>query len=310
MKSLPDKPTVGWIGAGRMGYAMIERLLAAGHDVRVWNRTRSKAEPLTEQGATVVDHASELADCDVVFSIVSASKDLLQVLDGDHGLLTREGVAPRVIIDSSTVDPEASAEARALAEAAGARFLAAPVSGNPKVIAAGKLNFAVSGDHEVFTAVEPILTDIGQGAYYVGEAEVARLVKLCHNLYLGLVTQSLVEVTILAQKGGASRHGFLQFLNDSAMGSVFSRYKTPALVNLDFEPTFTMPLLRKDFDLGLGMARDLEVPMPLTSHAYQIIQSAIGQGHIDEDFASLIMLQAEAAGMELEPEDVHVETGL
>ncbi|HSK23037.1 MAG TPA: NAD(P)-dependent oxidoreductase [Egicoccus sp.] len=310
METLPDKPTIGWIGAGRMGYAMIERLLGAGHDVTVWNRTRAKAEPLSERGATIVDDAADLADRDVVFSIVSASKDLLQVLQGEGGLLTREGTAPKVIIDSSTVDPDASAKARAMAADAGAEFLAAPVSGNPKVIAAGKLNFAVSGDRHVFDAVESILTDIGQGAYYVGEDEVARLVKLCHNLYLGLVTQSLIEVTILAQKGGASRHEFLRFLNDSAMGSVFSRYKTPALVNLDFHPTFTMPLLRKDFDLGLGMARDLEVPMPVTAHVHHIIQSAIGQGHVDEDFASLIMLQAAAAGMDIEPENVDVDTGL
>lgn len=310
METLPDKPTIGWIGAGRMGYAMIERLLGAGHDVTVWNRTRAKAEPLAERGATIVDDAADLADRDVVFSIVSASKDLLQVLQGEGGLLTRAGTAPKVIIDSSTVDPDASATARALAADAGAAFLAAPVSGNPKVIAAGKLNFAVSGDRQVFDAVEPILTDIGQGAYYVGEDEVARLVKLCHNLYLGLVIQSLIEVTILAQKGGASRHEFLRFLNDSAMGSVFSRYKTPALVNLDFHPTFTMPLLRKDFDLGLGMARDLEVPMPVTAHVHHIIQAAIGQGHVDEDFASLIMLQAAAAGMDIEPENVDVDTGL
>jgi 3-hydroxyisobutyrate dehydrogenase-like beta-hydroxyacid dehydrogenase len=310
MDTLPDKPTIGWIGAGRMGYAMVERLLLAGHDVAVWNRTRAKAEPLAEQGATIVDEVADLADRDVVFSIVSASKDLLQVLDGDQGLFSRPGTAPKVVIDSSTVDPEASAQARALAADVGAQFLAAPVSGNPKVIAAGKLNFAVSGERAVFDAVEPILTDIGQGAYYVGEDEVARLVKLCHNLYLGLVIQSLVEVTILAQKGGASRHEFLRFLNDSAMGSTFSKYKTPALVNLDFHPTFTMPLLRKDFELGLGMARELEVPMPVTSHVHHIIQSAIGQGHIDEDFASLILLQAQNAGLELESEHADVDTGL
>lgn len=310
MTTLPEQPTIGWIGAGRMGYAMVERLLAAGHDVAVWNRTRSKAEPLAEQGATVVDSAAELADRDLVFSIVSSSGDLLEVLAGDTGLLSHPGRAPRIVVDSSTVSPEASAEARELTAGAGAAFLAAPVSGNPKVIAAGKLNFAVSGDRQVFEAARPVLEAIGQGAYYVGEAEVARLVKLCHNLYLGLVIQGLVEVTILAQKGGASREAFLRFLNDSAMGSVFSRYKTPALVNLDFHPTFTMPLLRKDFDLGLDMARDLEVPMPVTAHVHHIIQAAIGQGHVDEDFAALILVEAAAAGLRLESEEADIDEGL
>ncbi len=301
---------IGWIGAGRMGAAMVTRLLAAGHDVAVWNRTRSKAEALEPDGATVVDRICDLADRDLVFVIVSSSEDLLQVLEGEDGLLTREGVAPGLIVDSSTVSPEASARARSLAEAAGAEFLAAPVSGNPKVIAAGKLIFAVSGGEDAFERARPVLEDIGQAATYVGEDETARLVKLCHNLYLGLVIQSLVEVTILAEKGGVSRDRFLRFLNDSAMGSVFSRYKTPALVNLDFHPTFTMPLLRKDFDLGLGQARDLEVPMPLATQVHQLIQTAIGNGHVDEDFASLILLQAAAAGMEIAPEDVDVDDGL
>jgi 3-hydroxyisobutyrate dehydrogenase len=310
MVTLPERPTLGWIGAGRMGYAMIERLLASGHDVSVWNRTRSKADPLAEQGATIVDRAADLANRDVVFSIVSSSDDLLHVLQGEDGLLSDPTTSPKVIIDSSTVSNEASAEARERATAAGAAFLAAPVSGNPKVIAAGKLNFAVSGDEQVFDAVRGLLEDIGQGAYYVGEDEVARLVKLCHNLYLGLVIQSLVEVTILAQKGGASRDEFLRFLNDSAMGSTFSRYKTPALVNLDFHPTFTMTLLRKDFDLGLGLARDLEVPMPITAQVHHIIQSAIGQGLVDEDFAALIKVQAAAAGLTLESESADVDDGL
>lgn len=293
-----------------MGSAMVERLLAAGHDVAVWNRTRSRAEPLIDHGATVVDRLTELADRERVFITVSSSDDLLQVLDGDGGLLTDPARAPALIIDSSTVSPDASAQARQRAAARGTAFLAAPVSGNPNVIAAGKLIFAVSGDRRVFERVQPILEDIGQAAYYVGEDEVARLVKLCHNLYLGLVIQSLAEVTILAQKGGATRNEFLAFLNASAMGSTFSRYKAPALVNLDFHPTFTMPLLRKDFDLGLDVARDLEVPMPITNHVHQIIQSAIGQGHVDEDFASLILLQAQAAGLELESEEADIDDGL
>ena len=148
------------------------------------------------------------------------------------------------------------------------------------------------------------------GVTYVGDGDHARLVKLCHNLFLGVVTQSLVEITVLAEKGGVSRNLFLEYLNKSVMGSTFSRYKAPALVNLDYHATFTSKLLRKDFDIGLQTARELEVPMPTASAVYQIIQSLVSEGYGDEDFASLIELQARASGLKLVSEGVEVDDGL
>ncbi|WP_346055824.1 NAD-binding protein [Amycolatopsis dongchuanensis] len=145
---------------------------------------------------------------------------------------------------------------------------------------------------------------------YVGDGEVARLVKIAHNVFLGVVTQSLAEITVLAEKGGTSRAAFLEFLNNSVMGSVFSRYKTPALVNLDFTPTFTMPLLRKDFDLGLAAARDLEVPMPVAAATAQLVWEAIGAGSRENDFAELLLEQARRSGIELKPEHATVDDGL
>ena len=135
---------------------------------------------------------------------------------------------------------DASALIRGAANSRGCDFLATPVSGNPKVIAAGKLTVAVSGPREVFDSIEPVLNVFGRGVTYVGEGEVARLVKIAHNLMLGVVTQCLAEITVLVEKGGVSRADFLAFLNDSVMGSVFTQYKSPAFVNLDFTPTFTM----------------------------------------------------------------------
>jgi len=125
-----------------------------------------------------------------------------------------------------------------------------------------------------------------------------------------VVIQSLAEITVLAEKGGASRAAFLAFLNDSVMGSLFTRYKSPALVNLDFTPTFTMPLLRKDFDLGLDAGRRLEVPLPLAALTHQMICQAVGRGHGEEDFAALLVEQARNSGVELVPEDVVVDDGL
>ena len=148
---------VGWIGTGRMGFALVERLLAAGHDVSVYNRTRSKAEPLAAQGARIVDRPVDLADREVVFIMVSAPKDLEAVTIETDGLLTAQGVAPRIIIDSSTVSTAVSEKIRALAAESGSTFLAAPVSGNPAVVASGKLTLAVSGPEDAFNHTEHLL---------------------------------------------------------------------------------------------------------------------------------------------------------
>ncbi|MFJ8009190.1 NAD(P)-dependent oxidoreductase [Streptomyces fagopyri] len=305
-----DSPRIGWIGTGRMGFPLAARLLDAGYDVAVHNRTRARAEPLTERGATVVDRPAELADRDVVFTMVSASPDLQAVTTGPGGVLTSPDAAPGVLIDSSTVSTGTSALIREEAARRGTDFLAAPVSGNPKVITAGGLTIAVSGSREVFARTEPLLAALGRGVTYVGEDEVARLVKIAHNVFLGVVTQSLAEITVLAEKGGVSRAAFLEFLNGSVMGSAYTRYKSPALVNLDFTPTFTMPLLRKDMELGLSAARELEVPMPLAAATAQLVASAFGAGHVDEDFAALILEQARNSGITLESEDVPVDDGL
>jgi 3-hydroxyisobutyrate dehydrogenase-like beta-hydroxyacid dehydrogenase len=229
---------------------------------------------------------------------------------GEHGLLTGEA-SPRVIADASTVSAEASELIRNAANSRGADFLATPVSGNPKVIAAGKLTVAVSGPREVFDAIEPVLNEFGRGVTYVGEGEVARLVKIAHNLMLGVVTQCLAEITVLVEKGGVSRADFLAFLNDSVMGSVFTQYKSPAFVNLDFTPTFTMRLLQKDFDLGLEAAYLLKSPMPIASATRQIVAQAVGAGRGDEeDFATLLLDVARGAGLTLQSENVAVDDGL
>ena len=302
-------PTVGWIGTGRMGYQLVLRLLTAGYDVAAYNRTRAKCEPLAEHGAKIVDHPADLADRDIVFIMVSADKDLAAVISGDSGLLSGEA-APKIVVDSSTVSMEASARIREIVEASGAQFLAAPVSGNPKVIAAGMMTVAASGPREAFDTIEPLLARFGSGVTYVGEGEVARLVKIAHNVFLGVVIQSLAEITVLAERGGVSRSAFLSFLNDSVMGSTFSRYKSPALVNLDFHPTFTTELLRKDLQLGLSAGKELGVPMPLAASADMLIAQAIGAGYTGDDFATLVLEQARRSGYEIEAENVPVDDGL
>lgn len=300
---------LGWLGTGRMGIALIRRLLAADCDVTVFNRTRAKAEPLADEGAKLADSVGELGAADIVFVTVGTSQDLIDALTGPSGLLSR-GSVPSVVVDCSTVSAQASEQVRAELAANGCELLAAPVSGNPKVAEAGRLTFAVSGARSAFEQVQPYLGILGAGATYVGEGELARIVKLCHNLLLGVVTQSLAEVTVLAQKSGISRQALLECLNMSVLGSTFSGYKTPAFVNLDFHPTFTSTLLRKDFDLGLEAARQHEVPMPVASAVHQLVQSLIGYGFGEDDFATLLLLQARAAGLELVSENAEVSDGL
>ena len=304
-----SNPSIGLIGIGRMGYAMAERLAAAGANLTVWNRTRSKAEPLAAKGARVAEHLTELAACDIVYVMVSTYDDVKEVILGADGLLSG-GAAPRMVVECSTISLEGSAELRAELAACGVQMLAAPVSGNAKVIKAGRLSFVCSGPRAAFDAALPSLKMIAPSASYVGEGELSRIAKICHNVFLGVVTQSLAEITVLAQKAGMPRHTFLEFMNQSVMGSVFTRYKSPALVNLDFKVTFTPTLLRKDLDLGLDAAKQLDVPMPLASLTRDQVQTLIGHGMDDEDFAKLIVLQALASGLQLTPENVPVDDGL
>ena len=301
---------IGWVGAGRMGYAMAHRLLDAGCDVAVWNRTRDKAVPLEKEGARIVDTPADLAGCDIVFTVLAGSKDFVAVATGKDGVLAAKGKAPRILVDCTTVSAESSAEVRAAAKKAGTEFLAAPVSGNAKVVKAGRLTFAVSGPRAAFESVRPYFDALGNGASYVGDGELARIVKICHNVHLGVVIQSLAEITVLAEKSGVPRHAFLEFFNKSVMGSTFTRYKSPALVNLDYTMTFSPDLLRKDLDLGLAQARALDVPMTVAAVTREIVQSLIGNGYGEQDFASLLTMEAKAANLDLEPENVKVNDGL
>jgi 3-hydroxyisobutyrate dehydrogenase len=301
---------IGWIGIGRMGYAMAERLAKAGADLTVWNRTRSKAEPLAAHGAKIAASLADLADCEVVFCMVSTWDDVKEVVAGPDGLLSDKSRVPKLLIECSSISVDGSAELRSLLAKRGVELLAAPVSGNAKVIKAGRLSFVCSGPKAAYERALPYLKMIAPAASYVGEGELARIVKICHNVFLGVVTQSLAEITVLAQKAGVPRHAFLDFINQSVMGSTFSRYKTPAFVNLDFKVTFTPQLLRKDLDLGLDAGRRYEVPMPLASLTRDIVQTLIGHGMTEGDFAQLLLLEAEASGIKLASENVPVNDGL
>ncbi len=315
-----DTPTIGWIGIGRMGFAMAERLLKAGHPLSVWNRTRAKAEPLAALGATIVDQPSDLASVDVLFTMVSTGSDLEEVCFGANGVAPHgKGAFPKILVDCSSIGIADSETIRARVMSLGSAMIAAPVSGNAKCVKADKLSAVASGPKATFDIVKPLIeTFAARGVAYVGEAELARFCKIAHNVFLGVVIQNLAEITVLAEKAGVPRHAFLEFVNNSVMGSIFTRYKSPALVNLDWTTTFTPTLLRKDLDLGLAAARAMDVPMPVTAATREALQAHIGaaqiqpdpEAYLAADFAALIETVALGAGIKLESENKKVPSGL
>ncbi len=301
---------VGWIGTGRMGAALVERLLASDVDLWVYNRTRSKAEPLAAKGAKIVDSPADLAERDIVFTMVAGPEDVLEVTLGAEGVLSRPDHRPEIIVDSTTIDATTSRTLTERAAELGTAVLAAPVSGNPKVVKSGRLTAVVSGPLDAYETASPYLECFGSKVTYVGAGDEARVVKMCHNLMLGVVTQCLAEITVLAEAAGVTRADFLEFFNDSVMGSTFTRYKTPAFVNLDYTPSFTWHLLRKDFELGLETGRGLSVPLPTAALVHQIVMDGIGRGFGDQDFASMLSRHAEGTGVVLVPENKDVSDGL
>jgi 3-hydroxyisobutyrate dehydrogenase-like beta-hydroxyacid dehydrogenase len=300
-----EEVSIAWVGLGRMGSAMASRLLAAGADLAVWNRTSAKADELVTRGAARLGTIADASSRDVVFSMVLDDAALDSLHDPLTGLLSGNDGGRRlsVWIDGSTVSVQASERAARAAAEAGVAFVAAPVSGNPAVVSAGSAIFALSGDEEGLDIAESITGAIGRASYRVGSGSEATVIKLCVNALLSVTMQSLAEIAVLADRAGVSRAALMEFLNDSAIGSPFTRYKTDPVVTLEFPQAFTPEGQRKDVRLALELARRLEVPLPVlntTEVAYsRLVSGGLGEG---KDFAALILEVARDAGHTLEAE--------
>lgn len=278
--------TAGVIGLGNMGTPIAERLLDAGYDLRVFNRSPAKAEPLAERGAIVADSAGELAaDVDVV--LTSLPDDAaFEAVAGEVLATARPGT---VLVDLSTVSPAASARVAAAAEDVSVAYLRAPVSGNSTVVRAGKLTFIVSGARETLERVEPVLLAIGPTIHEVGEGEQARVVKLAINLMIAGLAQLMSEALVLGEASGVSRDALLRVMGSSAVGAPFVEYKTEPLLRDDYSATFTTALMEKDIDLVLDVADRAGVALPLAHDLKELLHSAIGAGHGDDDFMALFV---------------------
>lgn len=290
-----------WLGYGRMGRAMVERLLAADIAVAVWNRTSSRLEGIESAGATTLRSPSQSV-APVVFSMVADDAALDALWQSDGGLLAAAR-PPAVWVDCSTVSVKASARAGEAAASVGVEFVCAPVSGNPEAVRTGNLMFAVSGQPAAIDTVQPLLDVMGRHTCIVGATHEARVVKLCTNAVLAVLAETLAEALVVGERAGVRRRALMEFINASAVGSPFTRYKTNAFVALDLTPTFTPEGLRKDLRLVLDLGADLDVPLPTVSVTEQtlsrLVTSKLGDGR---DFASLILLAARDAGFDIEPE--------
>ncbi len=183
---------IGWIGLGRMGYRMAERMIDAGHTLSVWNRTASKAGPLGAKGARIASKKQDLAGSDVLFTMLSTGKDLDETLLGKDGVIA-SGHAPKILVDCSSIGLGESAELRVKLEKHNVEFLCAPVSGNPQCVVAGKLSSVVSGPQGAFKRVEELIKSYAvRGVAYVGEGDLARICKIAHNVFLAVVIENLI----------------------------------------------------------------------------------------------------------------------
>jgi 3-hydroxyisobutyrate dehydrogenase-like beta-hydroxyacid dehydrogenase len=290
---------IGYVGLGVMGGGVARRLLEAGHEVTGYNRTRSKAEPLIAAGMRFADTPRAAAEqSDVVFSMVTNTRALAAVTEGPDGILA--GLGPgKVYVDMSTVSPAAS---RALAERVAERdavMLDAPVSGSVITLEQGKLSVIVGGDEAAFERVLPILRDIGPTVTRVGGNGQAVLMKIATNLSLAVQMLAFSEGVLLAEKGGISREDAVQVLTNSAIASPMVKYRGPFVLEMPDEAWFDCNMMQKDMVLALDLGRELDVPLPSTATANEILTAARGLGVDHHDFAVMFDVLAQLSGLPL-----------
>jgi 3-hydroxyisobutyrate dehydrogenase-like beta-hydroxyacid dehydrogenase len=278
---------VGFIGLGRMGVPMALNLSRAGYPLTVYNRTKEKAAPLAEAGATVVDSPGEVAQAaEVIITMVSDSAALQAVVSGPEGLL--KDLQPNaVLIDMSTGDPKITREVAEAIRAQGAHMLDAPVSGSTSLAEQGTLSIMVGGDEAVHERVRDILLAMGSRTTHVGPNGAAAAMKLAVNIVIGVTMQVLAESIVLAEQAGIPRETAIEVLSNSAVASPFLKYKASQLLEPLGPAAFTTALMQKDFTLALALAREVGVPLPTTATANEVITMARGLGFGDHDFAAV-----------------------
>ena len=288
---------LGFVGLGVMGGGIARRLLAAGHELRGWNRTLEKAAPLVEEGLILEESPRAVAEqANVVFSMVTNVPALRAVADGEDGIIA--GLGPgKVWVDMTTAAPAVSRELADRVRETGADMLDAPVSGSVSTLEEGRLSIMVGGSEETFRVVEPVLLDIGPKATRVGDNGQALLLKIAINLSLHVQMVAFCEGFLLAEKDGIDREVALDVMLGSVIASPMLKYRAPFILDMPDEAWFDVNMMQKDMLLALEAGRQLDVPMPTTAIANELLTAARGLCLEHNDFAVVYEVLAELAGV-------------
>ncbi|MBU2601299.1 MAG: NAD(P)-dependent oxidoreductase [Actinobacteria bacterium] len=288
---------VGFVGIGIMGSRMAARLMDAGHDLTIYNRTASKCSPLADKGAVVAASPAEAAaGADVVFTNMADGAALRAVVLGEDGVIEADP-PPKLLVDMGTVAPAESAEIAAAAAAKGIGYLRSPVSGSTVLAEAGKLTILASGDKAVYDAADPYLSVIGETRYHVGGGEDARYLKLVLNMMVSTQVQILAEGLVLGESAGLDWKGMLEVIGNSVVGSPLVKYKSGPLGDRNYAPAFLLGLMIKDLDLALAAAAENGVELPTTKAVREFYQQAADAGHAEQDFSAVTLELERMAGI-------------
>ena len=289
--------TLGFVGLGVMGGRMAKRLLDARHPVVGYNRTREKARWLADSGLRLVSSPREVAQAaDAIFTMVTDTAALEAVTRGPDGILA--GLRPgAVLVEMSTVSPEA---VRALATdvaARGAELLDAPVSGSPATLDAGQLSFMVGGTAPALERVRPYLTAIGPTITHVGAVGLAKAMKIAINQGLAVQMLAFAESVLLAEKAGVARERAVEALLRSVVASPMLKYRGPFVLGMPAEAWFDVGMMQKDLGLSLDLGRSTGVPLATVSVTNELLTAARGLGLAGYDFAVVFDVVARLAGL-------------
>ena len=289
---------LGYVGLGAMGGLMAERLMSKGHSVTGYNRTKSKAQGLIDQGMHWADSPREVAAAsEATFVMVTNSAALEAVANGPDGLLAGLG-SGKLLIDMSTVSPAVSRALALRVRAQGSDMVDAPVSGSVVTLQQGKLSVMVGGEKDGFDRAKPLLDDVGPRVTHVGPNGLALSMKIAINLSLAVQMLAFSEGLLLAEKSGIPREVAVDVMTHSVIGSPMVQYRGPMVLNMPEEAWFDVNMMQKDMLLALEMGRQLDVPLPTTAVTNEMLTAARGMGLAKKDFAILFEALSRMAGVQ------------
>lgn len=289
---------IGFIGLGTMGAPMARRLIDAGHDVAVHNRTRERELPLAEAGARRAATPRDVADgADLVITIVGDSPDVEQVVLGEDGAVhgLRDG---SVLVDMSTISPAVTREIASALANRGVAMLDAPCSGGSEGAERGSLSIMVGGDAAVLERVRPVLDVLGTTVTHVGDAGAGQICKAVNQVVIAGTFAAVAEGLSMAMASGVDAEATLRAISGGAAGSWCLTHRGPNMLAGTYPLGFRTRLHKKDLGIALETARDAEVPLPLTAWVEQLEAGLVRRGFGDEDVSNLARLAREAAGVD------------